>query len=124
MKFQPDIPEGMNIIHASSRTDVSVNGQVYTTSLVVPGDAPLEPWPAASVAELTEAHFQQLVRFQPELVVFGSGPTLRFVHPSLTRPLIEAGIGIETMDTPAACRTYNILMAEGRRVLAALLIHP
>lgn len=124
MKFQPDIPDGMNIIHASSRTDVSVNGQVYTTSVVVPGDAPLEPWPAASVAELTEAHFEQLVRFKPELVIFGSGPTLRFVHPSLQRPLIEAGIGIETMDTPAACRTYNILMAEGRRVLAALLIHP
>lgn len=124
MKFQPDIPEGMNIIHASSRTDVSVNGQVYTTSLVVPGDAPLEPWHAGSVADLTEAHFQQLVRFKPELVIFGSGPTLRFVHPSLQRPLIEAGIGIETMDTPAACRTYNILMAEGRRVLAALLIHP
>ncbi|RZL09398.1 MAG: hypothetical protein EOP40_09995 [Rubrivivax sp.] len=124
MKFQPDIPEGMNIIHASSRTDVSVNGQVYTTSMVVPGDAPLEPWPAGSVADLTEAHFEQLVRFKPELVIFGSGPTLRFVHPSLQRPLIEAGIGIETMDTPAACRTYNILMAEGRRVLAALLIHP
>ena len=124
MKFQPDIPEGMNIIHASSRADVSVNGQVYTTSLVVPGDAPLEPWNAGTVADLTEAHFQQLVRFKPELVIFGSGPTLRFVHPSLQRPLIEAGIGIETMDTPAACRTYNILMAEGRRVLAALLIHP
>jgi uncharacterized protein len=124
MKFQPDIPEGMNIIHASSRTDVSVNGQVYTTSVVVPGDAPLEAWPAASVTDLTEAHFEQLVRFKPELVIFGSGPTLRFVHPSLQRPLIEAGIGIETMDTPAACRTYNILMSEGRRVLAALLIHP
>lgn len=124
MKLQADLPEGTNVIHACSRTDVSVNGQVHTSSIVVPGDAPLEAWPAANVAELTQEHFAQLVRFRPELVIFGSGPTLRFVHPSLLRPLIEAGIGMETMDTPAACRTYNILMSEGRRVLAALLIHP
>lgn len=124
MKLQADRPEGTNVIHAVTRRDVSINGQVYTTSVVVPGDAPLEAWNAASAADLTEAHFAQLAAFRPELVVFGSGPSLRFVHPSLFRPLIDAGIGIETMDTPAACRTYNILMSEGRRVLAALLIHP
>ncbi|MEO6431968.1 MAG: MTH938/NDUFAF3 family protein, partial [Nitrosospira sp.] len=59
---------------------------------------------------------------QPEMVLFGTGATLRFPHPTLTRTLIESRIGVEVMDTAAACRTYNILTAEGRRVAAALLI--
>ena len=60
-------------------------------------------------------------RCEPELVVFGSGARLRFPSPALLRPLIDAGIGVETMDTAAACRTYNVLLAEGRSVVAALL---
>ncbi|HET8694282.1 MAG TPA: MTH938/NDUFAF3 family protein, partial [Aquabacterium sp.] len=72
----------------------------------------------------TEAHFLQIAQAQPEVVIFGSGTTLRFPAPSLLRPLMAARIGIETMDTAAACRTYNILVAEGRRVMAALLLEP
>ena len=66
--------------------------------------------------------FLPTVELSPEMVLFGTGPTLRFPHPGLTRSLIEAGIGIEVMDTGAACRTYNILSAEERRVAAALLV--
>jgi len=66
-------------------------------------------------------HFARLAALAPELVVFGSGPRLRFPAPALLRPLIDARIGIETMDTAAACRTYNVLLAEGRSVVAALL---
>jgi uncharacterized protein len=62
-----------------------------------------------------------LADLKPELVVFGSGPRIRFAKPALMRPLIDARIGIETMDSPAACRTYNVLLAEGRSVIAALL---
>jgi uncharacterized protein len=123
MKFQPDRPEGTNIIHAVTRTQVSVNGQPYTTSVLVPGDAPLAAWAPENLGSLTADHIAKILPFKPELVILGSGPTLRFAHPSVLRPLIEAGIGVETMDTPAACRTYNVLMSEGRKVLAALIIH-
>ncbi len=123
MKLQADQPQSTNVIHATTRHSVSINGQVYTTSVIVPSDAPLVPWHAATVADLTEAHFDLIVAYRPELVVFGSGPVLRFVHPKLMRQLMAARIGVETMDTQAACRTYNILVSESRKVLAALLIH-
>jgi uncharacterized protein len=123
MKFQPDRPEGTNIIHAVTRTQVSVNGQPYTTSVLVPGNAPLSAWAPENLTALTADHIAEILPFKPELVILGSGPSLRFAHPSVLRPLIEAGIGVETMDTPAACRTYNVLMSEGRKVLAALIIH-
>ncbi|RRS05921.1 hypothetical protein EIP75_03425 [Aquabacterium soli] len=124
MKFQPDLPEGTNIIHAVTRTQVSVNGQPHTSSVLVPGHAPLTAWAPATMEELTANHIAEILPFKPELVILGSGPALRFAHPSVLRPLIDAGIGVETMDTPAACRTYNVLMSEGRKVLAALIIHP
>ena len=68
--------------------------------------------------------FASIAALKPELVIFGSGARLRFAKPALMRPLIDAGIGVETMDTPAACRTYNVLLAEGRSVVAALLFEP
>lgn len=124
MKLHADQPNAANVIHAVTRQSVSINGQAFTTSVLVPSDAPLQAWPAATVADLTAAHFEQILAFRPELVVFGSGPSMKFVHPSLMRSFMEARIGVETMDTMAACRTYNILVSEGRRVLAALIIHP
>ena len=73
---------------------------------------------------MSPAHFASLVETNPELVVFGSGNALRFPRQAWIRSLIEARIGVETMDTGAACRTYNILAGEGRRVVAALLVEP
>jgi uncharacterized protein len=70
---------------------------------------------------LSERHFAALADLAPELVIFGTGARLRFPAPALLRPLIERGIGVETMDTAAACRTYNVLLGEGRAVVAALL---
>jgi len=82
-------------------------------------------WLCPSFEQIAEAHFQELLlpaTPAPELVLFGSGQRLRFVHPALLRGLIGQRIGVETMDTVAACRTFNILAAEGRRVTAALLV--
>ena len=70
---------------------------------------------------LAEAHFAAIAELAPELVILGSGPRIRFVRPALLKPLIERRIGVETMDTAAACRTYNVLLAEGRSVVAALV---
>jgi uncharacterized protein len=88
--------------------------------LCTPGE-PLQDFPVQRFDELTADHFTALLAHAPELVVLGTGATKRFVHPRLTRALTAAGIGVESMTTPAACRTYNILMTEGRRVLAVFL---
>lgn len=124
MKLQPDRAEGVNIINAHTPDSISVNGEVRTSSILVPPTGEVIPWPVASLSELNEAHFEQIIQARPELVIFGSGRQLRFPPPSLLRPLMAARIGFETMDTAAACRTYNILVGEGRQVMAALLLHP
>ena len=101
---------------------VIVNHKRYEHSLIVLPDRIVENWDAGAFEDVTAAHFDFVLSLQPEMVLFGTGAALRFPHPRLTLSLIEAGIGVEVMDTAAACRTYNILMAEGRRVAAALLI--
>ncbi|MGE5451935.1 MAG: Mth938-like domain-containing protein [Acidobacteriota bacterium] len=124
MKLHADRAEGVNVIHAYTRDSVSVNGQVYSHSILVPPIGDMIDWPVRSMADLTEADFSQIAELRPELVIFGSGSTLRFPAPQLLQPLMAARIGLETMDTAAACRTYNILVAEGRKVMAALLVEP
>lgn len=104
---------------------VAINGQRQSGSLVLSAAGGLRPWACDRFEALTAAHFDALLADpagKPELVVFGSGSRLRFVRPALLQSLIAQRIGVETMDTMAACRTYNILAAEGRRVAAALLI--
>ena len=93
-------------------------------SLLVPWQGDVQAWPPEHVDQLQAAHFEQVLVLRPELVIFGSGVRHRFIAPSLVRCLIERGIGVEMMDTAAACRTYNILASEGRTVLAALLLDP
>ena len=82
------------------------------------------PWPPRRPEQLTPADFDAVLALAPELVIFGSGPRQRFVPAALVRALIDRRIGVETMDTAAACRTYNVLVAEGRSVVAALLLDP
>ena len=101
---------------------VIVNHKRFEHSLIVLPDRIIENWDANAFEDLTAEHFDFVMALQPELVLFGTGASLRFPHPRLTRSLIQAGIGVEVMDTAAACRTYNILTAEGRQVAAALLI--
>ena len=101
---------------------MQVNAERYEQSLIVLPDR-IEPnWAPAGFAGLVPSDFEHLLAFEPEIVVFGSGTRLRFPPPAFLRALMEKRIGIETMDTLAACRTYNILAGEGRRVIAALLI--
>jgi len=99
---------------------VLVNAVRYESSLIVMPEA-LVPWHVGSFAELKAEDFSGLVSMQPEVVLLGTADKLRFPHPSITRKLSDARIGVEVMDLQAACRTYNILMAEERKVAAALL---
>lgn len=101
---------------------IAINGQRYSHSLVLSSTDGVLPWNCGRFDELTSEHFEALQAQRPELVVFGSGARLRFARPALLQSLMTQRIGVETMDTAAACRTYNILAGEGRRVTAALLI--
>ena len=99
---------------------VMVNGTRHESSLLVHPER-IEPWPVAGFAALAEAHFARIAELGPEVVLLGTGDRLRFPHPLLVAPLARARLGFEAMDLQAACRTYNILMAEERNVIAALL---
>jgi uncharacterized protein len=99
-----------------------VGSTPFTHSVLVPWVGAVQPWEPALLEELQARHFERLVALKPEVVIFGSGPRLRFAPPALMRALIEQRVGVETMDTAAACRTYNVLAAEGRSVVAALLL--
>lgn len=121
MKLQADRMEGRNAIQRHGAEGVIVNGNEHRTSVLVPWQGEVADWPVDDFKSLTAEHFAAVTAQKPELVIFGSGARLRFPPPALLRPLIERGIGFETMDTAAACRTYNVLLAEGRSVVAALL---
>jgi uncharacterized protein len=121
MKFQPDSLAGTNAISRHDAAAVWVNAQRFEGGLLVPWRGAVQAWPANSTDALAAEHFDAVLALRPELVIFGSGARLRFVSPALYRGLIAARIGLETMDTAAACRTYNVLAAEGRSVVAALL---
>ena len=101
---------------------VMINHVRYEQSLVVLPDRIIENWEPETFEQLKTEHFEFLLSLQPEMVLVGTGSVLRFPHPSLTKILIASGIGVEVMDTAAVCRTYNILMAEERRVAAAIVI--
>ena len=121
MKLQADRIEGQNAISRHGPGGVIVNGIEHRDSVIVPWAGAVTAWRVDAFEALTEAHFAALAALAPELVIFGSGSRIRFLRPALLKPLIERRIGVETMDTAAACRTYNVLLAEGRSVIAALL---
>lgn len=122
MKLHALAPSSSNAFTAYGDGYVEVNRVRFEHSIVVVPDRPVEDWPVASFADLSTESFALVAGMSPELVVFGSGATIRFPHPRLFAALNARGIGVETMDVHAACRTYNILMAEGRKVAAVLLI--
>ena len=101
---------------------VAVNGRNFHQPVVVMAGDVRTDWPATDFASLEVAHFEYFLELKPEVLLFGTGARQQFAHPSLYKMLIQARIGIEFMDTPAACRTYNILVAEDRHVIAAVLI--
>jgi uncharacterized protein len=127
MRFQPDTLEGVNVIsrhEAGPPARVWVGAAPFAHSVLVPWSGSVLPWDADRFDALQPEHFERIVGLHAEVVIFGSGARLRFARPALLRALIERGIGVETMDTGAACRTYNVLASERRAVVAALLLEP
>jgi uncharacterized protein len=101
---------------------VEINAKRYDYSVLVMPETPPRPWPVTRFEDLTEEHFALIEQDQPDVVILGTGERQRFVHPKLIKALAARRAGVESMDSHAACRTYNILMGEGRKVTLALII--
>jgi uncharacterized protein len=122
MKLHLTQAEGQNLITGYGEGWVEINRKRYEHSLIVLPKSLIEDWQVRDFEDLTIEHFQKLVALKPEVVLLGTGTKHRFIHPRLTAPLTALGISVECMDTAAACRTYNILMGEGRQVAAKLIV--
>ena len=120
MKFHLENAPGRHLFTGYGAGDIAINQTRHETSVVVAADRLLFDWPARW-DDLAVGHFELLLSLKPEIVILGSGARQRFPHPALFQSLTAARIGVEAMDTPAACRTYNILIAEGRNVVAAVI---
>ena len=110
----------LNLITGYGIGYVAVNGQRYARNLIVTPNQIVDGWEVQ--VELNEAALEPIARLAPQIILFGTGKTLRFPAPAVLKRLIALKIGYEFMDTQAACRTYNILLEEGRNVAAALLV--
>lgn len=116
---------GMVRIHTRAirqTAETTSNVRQLTRSAIVTPDTLLEGWQPQQAQELVVSHMQDVLAFEPEIVILGTGRHLRFPSNDVMQACHQAGAGVEVMDTGAACRTYNILAAEGRRVVAALIM--
>jgi len=122
VKLHLNTRTNQNIFTAHGAGYVTVNGKSFEHSIVVTPEQVFSDWQAQGFDSLNESHFAYLLAIKPEIVLLGTGTQQRFPHPRLYQQLTAAGIGVESMNTPAACRTYNILMGEDRKVVAAILL--
>ncbi|WP_114690350.1 Mth938-like domain-containing protein [Polynucleobacter necessarius] len=124
MKLQSYPHSGANTITGYGDGYVEINKTPYAHAVVLSSNGAISEWSAQTFAAIEAHHFAQLVDLKPELILIGTGGRQRFPKPELLKTLIEAKIGFEVMDSQAVCRTYNILVGEGRQVLLALIVEP
>jgi uncharacterized protein len=122
MKLHLTTAQNQNLITGYGTDFIEINRKKYTRNLIVLANKLVENWQVTDFAALSEVHFEYLLESKPEVVLLGTGGKHQFLHPKMFRKLTESGISLECMTTAAACRTYNILMSEGRNVAAALIL--
>ena len=122
MKLSIDYNTSRYTIMAYETGSVTINNNQYSQSLIVTPEALICPWEACSPEQLNRNHIEALIDMKPEIILLGTGKTLSFPHPSLISIAMQQGIGFEVMDTGSACRTFNVLASEDRKVMAAILM--
>ncbi|HEX7965965.1 MAG TPA: Mth938-like domain-containing protein [Gammaproteobacteria bacterium] len=123
MKISKDtIGRDTKVIRAYAPGRVNVNDALLTRSFVVAPDRLVEDWPPQRFEELTAEHLQAALALEPEILLIGTGAKQQFLPAELMAALSKSGMGLEVMDTAAACRTYNVLLSEDRKVVAAILM--
>lgn len=121
MQLSRETSEALYQIQSYEEGVITINDQEYSCSLLLMPNKLIAPWGPENLAELKAEHFTSLVFYQPELILLGTGKTLSFPSSALFQPLTEIQVGVEVMDTKAACRTYTLLASEGRHVVSLLL---
>ena len=122
MKLQLENPAGTNLVRSYGPGQLRIDERTYSTSLIVTATAIIAPWRPTMAQALTEADLEPLLGLAPAVVLLGTGARQRFPDVQVLRILHEQRIGVEVTDTSAACRTYNVLVTEGRSVAAALIV--
>ncbi|MDJ0806117.1 MAG: Mth938-like domain-containing protein [Gammaproteobacteria bacterium] len=122
MKFMQEDLHDRFAIQRYDKGQITINGVAYRSSLILTPAEVIPDWRPQVFGELLEPDFSRLIDLRPEMILLGTGASHQFPHPALTVEILQQQIGLDVMDTAAACRTYNILMAEGRKVAAALLM--
>ena len=121
MRFTLENNTEMNVVRAYGPGEISVRDQVITRSLILTASELVADWAPQTIDAVTELDMRRVLTHDPEVIVLGTGESLVFPHKNIMTFVLQRGVGLEVMDTPAACRTYNVLVHEGRRVAAALL---
>jgi uncharacterized protein len=121
MKFAPSDQSGGLFISAYGSDGIVVAGRRYRETVLLSPGAVDSPWGPRSLEELAAAHLGSMLALAPQVLLLGTGAAGRRVSPAVLEPAHRAGVGVESMATAAACRTYNILLGEGRRTVALLL---
>ena len=122
MKFAQDNQDEGYVITEYDENSISINGKAFTQSLIITKLKLDENWDVDNIGLLQTRHIDQILLFKPELIIIGTGDKLIFPATEIYSNIIRQGIGVDFMDTGAACRTYNILMGEGRGVVAGLIL--
>lgn len=122
MKMALDDPSGVNAIKSYETGRVQIREHYYTSSLIVLPNELLTGWEAHSADQLCAAHLEPILARRPEVLILGTGDAQVFPDPAIFMSLMDLGVGFEVMDNAAACRTYNVLLAEDRRAALALML--
>lgn len=122
MKFAEDLVNSAFVIHSYDESGININQRLYTQSLVLSANRLIEDWPIQQIDQLEQSLLEPIIELDPEVIIIGTGPNLVFPHPQTYAWIINQGKSIEFMDTGAACRTYNVLLSEGRKVVAGFIL--
>lgn len=122
MKLTEDYASSTQIINGYTENGITINEQFYNNSLIVSNYQLIDHWPVNHIDQLNNATLEPILQLQPEVIIIGTGKQIKFPHPETYAAVINKGIGIEFMDTGAACRTYNVLLSENRKIAMGVIL--
>ena len=122
MKLSLDDNTAAFLVHEYTSSYIRVNNVQHTNSIIISYNALLPEWPPQSMDQLTDDHIIEILKNDPEMILLGTGEKIQFPHPKILQAAYKRNVGVEIMDTAAACRTFNMLAADGRKVVAGLII--
>lgn len=122
MKLSEDTIPGAQVINSYDENSITVNEQNHTHSLIISNFQLIPHWPVNNIQQLSNQTLQTIIELEPEVIIIGTGKTIQFPRPENYSAVINLGIGIEFMDLGAACRTYNILLSENRKIAAGIIL--